>query len=516
MAFLMDTDIVLDALFLAVYSDTEDTKYILEQIVKTYKAIKEKTKSTDKDLEIFFEIINDALRIGINPEKKSEKSQIILKVKKSDLGKNDKTIVESVVNILSEDPKTISQNKITMLQRRLQQWLFVNSAKDVAKKISMRCSMFSSSDDMSNDIIVSDVLNYASQIREMEEHMVGRSETIDVVDMTNAKSLSASMEAYERRRKEGVFLTGLKQLNRMLCPNYGFLRGEFAAFAASSHNFKSGMLMKCARWFCTKSNIKVPEGMSPVVVFISLENEIPENASTMIKAAYIDIYKQAIPEGMDRDELLNKVAEYYLSKHIKLIMYRFDGNFSFVDFVKLMEDHKKKNQCVVATIIDYFTQMRVDINNANDTSARQYGLLAKNFRDYAKRNNMLIVTGLQLNSIASELNNMKKANTVRLYGDVHLAECKAILHYLDILIFLKIEQNMDDISYLTGAWFKHRDGDRPPPENMYFAYRFHPVLGLQEDEGTELELNKPDIYADNLYEDTISDPSDIMSAIKTP
>ena len=36
MALIMDTDIVLDALCLAVYSDTDESKFILQQIPDIY------------------------------------------------------------------------------------------------------------------------------------------------------------------------------------------------------------------------------------------------------------------------------------------------------------------------------------------------------------------------------------------------------------------------------------------------------------------------------------------------
>lgn len=511
MALLMDTDIVLDALCLAVYSDTEETKAILREICKIYKETKTKVASGDKDLDIFFEIINDAIRTGIDPTKKSEKSQIILKVKKSDLGKSDKTIIDSVVDILSEDPKTIKETKILALQRRLQQYIFIYKAKDKSRRISMKCQEFNPSDDVMNDAIISDVLNYANEIATMEQHMMGMAETIDEVDMTDPKSVSGSLQAFTKKRIDGVFKTGLKQLNRMLCPNYGFLRGEFGAFAASSHNFKTGMLLKMARWCCTRSVVKVSDGLKPIVVFISLENEVPDNTFDLIKAAYIDIYRQPIPENANQDELIKKIAEYYYSKQIKLIIYRYDENFTFLDFVKLIESKKKQGYCVVAAIIDYITLMKLE-GDDKDNQAARFKRLGIHFKNYAKRNDMFICTGLQLNGLADELNSMKKTNTVRLYNPVHLSDCKGLVNELDILIFMKIETNQDDIPYLTGAWYKHRGGDRPPKECMSFAYRFHPLLGIPEDEDTEYDYHKPDIYSDNMLDEG-TEQSELFAAV---
>lgn len=511
MALIIDTDIVLDALCLAVYSDTEDTKLLLNEVSNIYKETKKKISSVDRDLDIFFEIINDAIKNGVDPTKKSEKSQIILKIKKSELGKSDKSIVDSVVDILSEDPATIKKTKIATLQKRLQQWIFVNKSKDLAKKIAMKCSTFSTSDDTVSDSVITDVLDYATKITAMEEHMVGSSETIDVVDMSNPKSVSKALTAFKKKRSEGVLKTGLKQLNRMLCPNGGFLRGEFAAFAASSHNFKSGMLMKCARWFCTKSDVTVPSGQTPCVVFISLENEMPENTVDMLKEAYIDIYRQPIPENMKQEELIQKITEYYSAKNIKLLMYRFDENFTFFDFVKLMNGLKQKSYCVIAAVIDYITLMQLE-GDDRDNQAKRLQRLGEHFKNYAKRNNMLIVSGLQLNGFADELNSSGRTNVVRMYRPLHLSDCKGLMAELDILIFLRIEENQDGVPYLTGAWYKHRNGDRPSKENQYFAYRFSPILGLPEDEGTEYEFNKPDIYSDDT-EDTEESNTDLFEAL---
>lgn len=492
----MDTDIVLDALCLAVYSDSDDTKLLLKELSEIYQAIKKKVSSSDRDMDIFFEIINDAIKNGIDPTKKSEKSQIILKIKKSNLGKSDKTIVDSVVDILSEDPATIKNTKILTLQKRLQQWIFAHKSKEIAKRIAMKCAAIDATDDITNDALIAEVLDYANKIAAMEEHMMGSSETIDVVDMSNPKSVSKALTAFNKKRSEGVLKTGLKQLNRMLCPNGGFLRGEFAAFAASSHNYKSGMLMKCARWFCTKSDVSVPSGQTPCVVFISLENEMPENTVDMLKEAYVDIYRQPIPDNMRQEELIQKITEYYSAKNIKLLMYRFDENFTFFDFVKLMNNLKQKSYCVIATVIDYMTLMQLE-GDEKDNQAKRLQRLGEHFKNYAKRNNMLIVSGLQLNGLADELNSSGRTNVVRMYRPLHLSDCKGLMAELDILIFLRIEENQDGIPYLTGAWHKHRNGDRPTKENQYFAYRFNPVLGLPEDEGTKYEFNKSDIYSDD-------------------
>ena len=360
----------------------------------------------------------------------------------------------------------------------------------------LRCNKYNPTDDVSNDVLINDVAEYARNLLTLQDAAAGNSETIDSVDMTDPISLKKAMHVYKNKRTSSIFKTGLKQLNKMLGKNGGFMRGEFAAFAASSHNFKSGMLMKCARWCVTKSNIKVPQGTTPCVLFISLENEIPENTMDMLKEAYIDIYRQGVPEDMPEEEFIEKITEYYSQKNIKFLMYRFDENFGFSDFVKLQTQLKNRGYTVVASIIDYLTLMRLE-GDEKENQAKRLQKLGNHFANFAKRNDQLIITGLQLNSAADELNASGKTNIVRMYKSYHLSDCKGLLRELDILIYMYIEENQDGVPFLCLSWGKHRSCVRPPKNEQYAAYRFC-ALGILEDEGTDMDLNRPDIYSDDL------------------
>ena len=491
-------DMMLDALCLAAYSDTEETKILLNQVLQIYQDTKKKNQdSVNQDLEIIFNIIDDIAKADVDLNRKSEVNRIILRIKKSPIAEKDPTFLTSVIEILNEDPANIKPSRIRNLTRKLQQWIVITKSRMQAQQLLIKCSRYNPTDDVTNDVLINDVAEYARALLAIQDNAAGASETIDVVDMTNPSSIKKALTVYKNKRKSSIFKTGLKQLNRMLGENGGFLRGEFGAFAASSHNFKSGMLMKCARWFCTKSNIPVPQGMTPTVVLISLENEVPENTMDMLREAYVDIYRQPIPDDMKEDELIDKVSEYYSQKSIKFIMYRFDENFGFSDFVKLMTGLKNRGLCVIATVIDYITLMRLE-GDDKDNQPKRLQKLGQHFANYAKRNDMLILSGLQLNSAADELNASGKTNIVKLYNAFHLSDCKGLIKELDILIFMYIEENQDSVPFLTLAWRKHRGCKRPPKAHQYAAYRFHPVMGILEDEGTDMEFHRPDIYSDEL------------------
>lgn len=489
-------DFMLDSLCLAAFSNTDETKSLLELVLSVYKDIKKKNPDIiDTDLEIFFDIINDIVHSDVNLSKKAEINRIILKIKKSAIAQKDTSIVDSVINILT-DSDGISAARIQQLTRKLHQWITIAKSKSIFTQALIKCNKYDPSDAAANDVLISEVLEYARAISDIQTTSA-TSEVIDMVDLTNTNSMKKALEAYKLKRNAHSFKTGLKGLNRMLGKNYGFLPGEMAAFAASSHNFKTGILLKCARWFVTKSQFKVPSGTTPTVVMISLENEAPENSMELIKEAYIDIYKEPIPADINEDELINKVCDYYAQKKVKLLMYRFDENFGFSDFLKLQTELKNKGYHVLATIIDYMTLMKLE-GDENDNPAKRLQKLANKLANFFRRNNQLGLTGIQLDTKADEINASGKTNVVKLYNSYHLADAKGIKRELDILIFMYIEHNQDGVPWLTMYWNKHRHEVEPTKKDKYCAYRFHPILGILEDEDTPHDMSVSDIYSVDL------------------
>jgi hypothetical protein len=490
-------DFMLDSLCLAAFSNTEETKALLELVLSVYKDIKKKNSDiVDVDLEVFVDIINDIVHSDVNLNKKAEINRIILKVKKSALAQKDATIVDSVINILN-DSDGISETRIKQLTRKLNHWVAIAKSKSILTQALMKCNRYDPNDNATNDVLLSEILEYARTLSDIQNAVGGSSDIIDMVDLSSKSSVKKAYTAYKSKRNQHGFKTGLKGLNRMLGEMQRFLPGKFAAFAASSHNFKTGILLKCARWIVTKGVFEVPAGMIPTVVMISLENEVPDNSMEMIKEAYIDIYKEPIPQGINEDELIQKVCDYYAQKHVKLLIYRFDEEFGFSDFQKLQTQLKNRNHHVLATIIDYMALMKLE-GDESDNPAKRLQKLANKLANFFKRNNQLGLTGIQLDTKADEINASGKTNVVKLYNSYHLADCKGVRRELDILIFMYIEHNQDGVPWLTFYWNKNRGEIEPPRKYKYCAYRFHPILGILEDEDTPHDMSVSDIYSVDL------------------
>ena len=497
----INVEFMLDAVCLAAFSKSDDSKETLGSILEIYTATKKKKPEIlNRDLDVFFEIIQDIVTRDADLSKKAEINRIVVKLKKSDLAAKDPVIVEQLSSLLLNGDE-ISDRRVTRLLHRMSNWVAMAKSMGIIQKMQIRGNQFDPTDDMTNDIILNDIAEFARDLVKSAEGGFGMSETIDNVDMTDPNALMKSLDNYKNKRKSNVFPTGLKALNRMLGEDRGFKRGESWAFAASSHNYKSQMLMNCARWCTVYGKVDVQPGMIPCVVLISLENEVPENANSMVISAYVNAMREEPPKDMSMREMAEQVARYFNSNGIKFIMMRKDENFGYSDFVKEMEDLKRKGYEVVSCILDYITLMRVDEDS--DNPAKRLQKLMQKMYNFGQRNNCLMLHGLQLDSRAEELNASGQANVVKSYGAVHLGDCKGFRRELTGLIFMYIEKNMNEVPYLTLAWSKHRDEPPPAKEDRYCAYRFMgPVLGIMDDIYLDKDTSVSDIYTDNNNEVT--------------
>ena len=492
----VNVDFMLDAVCLAAFSKSDNVKETLRAILDIYTEAKKKTPDIlDPDLEVFFDIIHDITDREADLSKKAEINRVIVKIKKSKLAQKDPVIIEQISNLLLNGEE-ISDRRVTRLLHRMSNWVAMAKSMGIVRKMQKRGGQFNPIDDMNNDAILTDIAEYARDLVKSAEGGFGMSETIDVVDLTDPTGITRCLDNYQTKRKTNVFPTGWKALNRMLGEDRGFKRGEFWAFAASSHNYKSQMLMNVARWCTTMGKVDVAAGMTPCVVLISLENEVPENTKHLVERAYVNAYREEPPHDMEPARLVEMVARYYNSNGIKFLMYRKDENFGFSDFVKLMEELKNKGLECVAYILDYITLMRVD--DDSDNPAKRLQKLAQKFYNFSQRNNCLGVTGLQLDSKADEINASGQTNVVKSYNGFHLGDCKGFRRELTGLIFMYIEHNTNEIPYLTLCWNKHRDEPPPPKEDKYCAYRFlGPVLGIIDDINLDKDLSVADIYSDD-------------------
>jgi len=491
-------DFVLDAICLAAFSNNNETMQLLSSILETYDISKEKAPaSIDEDYEIFFDIIRDIVELGVDLDKKAEVSRILLKVKKSPLGEKNPDLVDQIANIF-KNSDDVSEQRIATLFKKLQNWVVMSKTSDMLRKMLARCNRYDPVNETMNDVILTEVSEHAREIANMHEKMFSTSTTIDMVDFSNTASITKSVKSYHNKRAKNTFPTGLMALNRLLGPEGGFVRGESWIFAASSHNYKTGMLMSCADWCCTRATVTVPTGTTPCVLFISLENEVPENTMEMVRRAYVTAYRQPPPKDMSNEDMIEIVRQHYSKRGIRLLMYRFDEYFGFKDFVNLIGKLRMQGLTVVAAILDYVGITYIEERPHNTKNAAQMKQEnVKHFCNFCKRNDILFITGWQLGTEADMLNSSSNTHVVRKYTVACLGDCRGVRREIDGLVFMYIEKNHLGVPYLTMAWSKHRDTVPPSKEDQYPAWRFAgETLGIMDDIDTGVDSVVRDIYAD--------------------
>lgn len=487
---------MIDAMSLSAFSNCEETKGLLSKLLEIYQMTKRTDPDTlNKDMEVFWNIIGDIVNADARLDKKSEIRRVCLKVKNSPIGKNDPSLVDHIEALLM-DPDGMDDHRIDTLKSRIKQWIVMSNINKDMKKIMFNCNKYNPDNTIDNDLIFQDILEGMRNVMETAENSGTTSQTIDVVDMTDMNSVLKSMNAYRNRHDDCSYPTGLKGLNRMLGKSNGFQRGKLYCFASRSHNYKSGLLMDCARWLTTLSSTKTKSGKKPGVLFISLENEVPENVYNLNRRMYTNAYHEDIPANMTDEQLCKCVSAYYGKNGAQLIMMRKDDQFGYPDLMSTIEDVEKHGIEIFAIILDYLGLMRLEMTG-DDNQPKKLQKLAHSLHDLAARTDRIIITALQLSGEADMLASSGQTNIVKRYGAAHLSDSKSIRKETDFLAFMEIERNVDEVPYLTFAWSKMRDETPPAKEDQYTAYRFNGnVLGIIDDYNTDKDMSCSDIFSD--------------------
>lgn len=487
---------MVDALSLAAFSHNEETKSLLGKLLEMYQIErKSDPDSLDKDMEVFWNIIGDIVNADARLDKKSEIRRVCLKVKNSPIGKSDPSLVDTIEALLM-DPDGLDVKRIEILKQRIKQWISMCHINKDLKKIMFNCNKYNP-DDMTggNEELFETVLDGMRKIVDTAENIGSGSQTIDVVSMSDPSSIMKSMIAYRNRHDKWSYPTHLKGLNRMLGHAGGFQRGKFYMWMARSHNGKSQLLMDFARALCIYSVTESQHGKRPAVLFISLENEVPENTVNMIRRAYINAFKEDIPKGMTDEQLIQCVASYYGKNGTSLIMMRKDDQFGYNDLLETVEQLEQKGVEVFAIIIDYLGLMRLE-DGGDDNQAKKLQKLGHKLHDLAARTDRIVITAAQLSGEADIIASSGQTNIVKRYSAAHLSDCRSLKKEVDFLGAIEIEANQDGIPFLTFAWNKMRDEPPPDKENQYCAYRFEGnVLGILDDYNTDTDRSVSDIFS---------------------
>lgn len=283
---------------------------------------------------------------------------------------------------------------------------------------------------------------------------------------------------------------GVQLFNEML--GGGLENGRFYLACGIPKSWKSGILLNMVIWaikynvdFDLKDNSKIP-----TVLYVTQENSTKET----INRVYINLTGKSI-KHLSLDEA-KKVLNEELRDNYKvnlLIKYRANKTISTLDFDNMIGEAESNGYEIVLAVQDYTKRIRSA--NFNSEIRLELANVADDFCSIAKRRNIPIVSGAQLNreayreveraiakgkkDIAKELNSSHIGESV---GLIENADCSFIIN----------RETIDgaDEEYLSFKLIASREKD---PKVTYFAQKFINGMKIEEDFGLAQSLSYSDI-----------------------
>ena len=197
------TDIALDALSLAAFSTSEDSKQILTKFTEMYDSVRYKKNqiAIDADMDVLIDIIKDLNKSDVL-NKKTEYNKIILKIKSSPLAKKDSVITDNVAAMLQQGmTEGLGAKRELELRRRIQNWCLISATDDQLISGMALCRKYNKNDDNVNDLILANMLDKAHELTKIQNTIIGASESIDELDFSSKSSMLDSANKYAKTKK---------------------------------------------------------------------------------------------------------------------------------------------------------------------------------------------------------------------------------------------------------------------------------------------------------------------------
>lgn len=503
---IRSSDLYLNALCLAAYAPGEPTVKIATAVVKMFDDLSKSERTMLSPMNVLYvKLLREISAGNLDLSNRAEASSVLLKYQDDKAFETNKVSFSELQSLLIPDVLPAPQ-KIRVLFNRVKNNLAFFKTSNRIRKMMLTAQKVGSEDDVEKQTaLFKDILAAAETLKsDIDDESLNEDTAItqvDEIDMSDPSSIKKALLAQHKKRNGATIKFGLQGLNRMMGPAGSVSYGESLVFAARSHHYKSGMLSDVTRWTCVYNKPPDTGDKLPVVLFISLENEIAENLMDLHKKLFINIYHKS-PAGLKDDEIVEFVMRKLGVNGFKLLMFRRMGEaFGFREYVEMVEKIEKNNCKVVATILDYVTLCHRCREDAQYNDPKQLQLMFARFKDFCAHRDMLFCTGLQLETEASKLAASGQSNIVKKYNESHLSDCKSLKKECDILIFMEIEHNHRGIPWLTMKIDKHRYVHDTPPEDKYCAYQYLGDLGIMDDINDK-DMSSKDIYAENDDADT--------------
>lgn len=502
-------DVFINAVILLAGSGINDDEHtippIISSLIETYTKELSINPALDTALTKKFLLLLTALQKLNGAGTAIEKSLLITEFLGSSVvcGDDEIELLSLLRSMYEESRQGVPDNVVRQIKKKITNnisWLRLSRA--VRKMYGKLNQYTTTADEDERSTALIEVIGQARTLTEICDLDV--TSIIDSADesvrMTNKRSLSAAFEKVIETDDKAILRCGLQGLNKMMGPKMGFQLGDLVVIYGIRHDFKSGLLLTLFRGFALYNDASLfcPQGKTPLLLLISLENYARKNAAWLYETAYIAMYKKRPDPKMTKDEIIYFVAEAYKKCGWEFDILRFRGtDFDMDKLHNLVDGYEAMGYHIVALGIDYLEKMKKSVRFAKDQSHDSFAANVQAFFDLGKQKGFLGISPHQFGRKAAEIiESGQKLQVVKYLGTSGIGSSYAITQIADVEVAVHIEKDLQKQPWLTIQWMKHRSEDHTKEIDKYCAYRLHEELGLIDDINTSPTFVR-DIYTLN-------------------
>ena len=484
-----------EALLLLVGEGSSRSKELVREFLDTTERSagrKEIVTEDDAMIDVYKHLIKAVIKENINQDQIEEDpgaSKILLLKLESIEALKDFPVERDLLRDVFSSGTKISESQINDFMKKLRNVILHAQIDESARKIFSANHRMDGIDDPDVQEIellkLKDILSNSLKSIEEKQATAEHKASESYVSFSDLSSIKRSIETYVERSVVGVIKSGLQGLNRALGSRGGIGRGEAVVFPASSHNYKSGILIDWICWCATYNEFVVKPGKKPLLYFVSVENEVHQNVMIIFEKLYSRTERKKIDiKNVSLEYAAEWIHKYFAQYNIEVIIDRYTPHeFSFGLFLKRYNSFLEFGYEMVMFDLDYMSEVKgIDPGDTISTQG-QIQLIKENylkFTNHAKSSGYTLVTGHQLTKAAEELASRYKNGVVKRFNYSLMADSSDVHRIVDVIIFLQLEINLDGHKFLTMYLKKNRGCMDTQESHKYCAYPFT-ELGILDD-----------------------------------
>lgn len=412
-------------------------------------------------------------------------------------------LYEAVANLLFEPVGNINEliRKIHSYRRNLQSYLNDKQIQDILKEYHHKLAFKPGS--------VTDVVGLVTEMGSKLDPLVSAKAKqrhpamMGSMDFSDTESVVENMASVKQTLStDGAFRTGWKSVNRMLGKVGAIKRGEFGIIGGLQHNFKSGFMLSLFVHFCLFNRPFLRDkARKPLIVFITFENEIPDNLLWIYK--YLkenETGQPVIDSEIDINEAADYVAARLRETGFEIKMERFDPtDFTASGFTAFLDGLMAEGYEVQMLIIDYLNMLSksgLDAKVAGD----DIRLLFRKVRNYTAPRGIACLTPHQLSTDALQMTRDGTSDLVKAIANKGYYDgCRRLGQEPDLEVSIHIVR-VNGKAFLTMARGKHRN-TVTPEKDQYVCLPFKDVGTIPWDIDGDEDISVRQPGANSMFDD---------------